>query len=472
MRQVQRGGLGRRGATAVFVAVALAALLGMVALAVDVGMLMKVRADAQRAADAAALAGAQDFMTGSDPQAVKGAALNHALEYASRNYVGWKYVDTSGVIVIDSGARYVGNTPEVYVQVMPDTQKVRVFIRRSTTATWFGHMLGIDFVPITVKAAAQAVNAGTGKCVKPFALPDIWKEGNAAEDWVTTPQNQLPDIGPKGKTNGGGKDTEQWGYDSGSDTYVRYGDGTLTDPSQWTGLGSAFRNSDAFFYDNPSTYQTTGTYYYKDYGRPITIKATDPTTSPSPSYFYPFVMGKDSSNPSAYDGAPAANSGANWYSWNISHCNPVGVNIVDPQVLDTTTADTTKPGNMVQKTAKGLDSLVSQDSLACWFAFDDPAHPGFTTGEVRKRATMGGPCDQPYPNWESSPRVILVPLLDPSQIRPGRIKDMQFNNIAEMFLEDQKKAKDPVVARFLTFAKGSRTGPTNGSLIKILQLVE
>ena len=70
MREECRG-LGRRGATAAFVVVTLAALLGMVALAVDVGMLMKVRSDAQRAADAAALAGAQDFMTGSDPQAVK-----------------------------------------------------------------------------------------------------------------------------------------------------------------------------------------------------------------------------------------------------------------------------------------------------------------------------------------------------------------------------------------------------------------
>ncbi|HYL30302.1 MAG TPA: pilus assembly protein TadG-related protein, partial [Gemmatimonadales bacterium] len=74
---------GERGATAVFVAIALAALLGMVALAVDVGMLMKVRADAQRAADSAALAGAQDFLSG-NPLDVRDSAADHALEYASR----------------------------------------------------------------------------------------------------------------------------------------------------------------------------------------------------------------------------------------------------------------------------------------------------------------------------------------------------------------------------------------------------
>jgi hypothetical protein len=472
MREECRG-LGRRGATAAFVVVSLMALLGMVALAVDVGMLMKVRSDAQRAADAAALAGAQDFLTGSDPQAVKMDALNHALEYASRNYVGWKYVDTSAVIVTDSGAHLVGNSPEAYVQVIPDTQKVRVFIRRAGIATWFGSILHIPYAHVSVKAAAQAVNAGQGKCVKPFALPDIWKESSAAQDWVTTPQNQLPDIGPKGKTNGGGKDTEAWSFDAGSDSYIRVGDPTITDSTKWTGLGSTFRNPDTYFYNNPGTYQNTGTKYYDDYGRPVTIKTTDPNTSPAPGYFYPFVMGIDSSNIGAYAGAPTGGTkGANWYNWNISHCNPIGVSVSDPQVFDTTTADTTKPGNMVQKTTKGIDSLVAQDPLACWASFADPAHPGFTTGEVRKRTTANGPCDQAYPNWENSPRVMLVPLMDPSQIKSGRIKNINFNNLAEMFLEDQQKAKDPVVARFMTFAKGSKTGPTNGSLIKILQLVE
>src|SRR5581483_7405405 len=119
--------LNERGAAAVLVAVALAALLAMAALAVDVGMLLKVRSDAQRAADAAALAGAQEFMTGK-PQ-------------------------------------------EAYVQVIPDSAKVRVFVRRSATPTWFGHLLGLDFVPISVRAAARAAETGSGKCVKPFAIP-------------------------------------------------------------------------------------------------------------------------------------------------------------------------------------------------------------------------------------------------------------------------------------------------------------
>jgi len=179
--------------TAVFVAVALFALLGMAALAVDVGMLMKVRTDAQRAADAAALAGAQEFRDNPDPAAAKYDAALKALEYASRNYAGWKYVDTSAAIFMDSGNNRIANSPEAYVQVLTDEQKVRVFIRPLPTSTFFGGLFRLPYVAITVKAAAQAVEAGSGKCVKPFAIPDIWNDVDNDTD-PANPLNRLPDI--------------------------------------------------------------------------------------------------------------------------------------------------------------------------------------------------------------------------------------------------------------------------------------
>ena len=449
MRQEQRG-LGRRGATAVFVAVALAALLGMVALAVDVGMLMKVRADAQRAADAAALAGAQDFLNGT-PQAEKTNALYHALEYASRNYVGWKYVDTSGVIVTDSGARLVGNTPEAYVQVMPDTQKVRVFIRRSTTATWFGHMLGIDFVPITVKAAAQAVNAGTGKCVKPFAIPDIWNDPNDDINQA----NRLQDLNPQQ----GKKSPETWNWDP-TDNYSRYQDPNQADSTRWTGWGSPFRNG---YHDD-----FTNTLYYNDYGRPMVIKMSNPQTSPSPGFFYPWTMPYDSSNSASYGGM-SPNNGAKWYQWNINHCNPVPVSVGTTVGQDTTYLD--KPGNMIGPTRFGIDSLIAQDPSACWLAMADSLHPGVTSGKVGK--LQGGTCTDTYGDgWQNSPRVMMVPLFDPSQIQSGRTS-LTFNNLALIFLESQDNAHSSVNARFLFFAKSTGPlAPVTGSLIKKLQLVE
>ena len=51
-----------RGATIVLVAIAMTALLSVVALAIDVGMLLNSRSEAQRAADAGAMAGAQSLL--------------------------------------------------------------------------------------------------------------------------------------------------------------------------------------------------------------------------------------------------------------------------------------------------------------------------------------------------------------------------------------------------------------------------
>ncbi len=52
----------RRGVSLVLAAVSLTALCGVGAIAVDLGMLLRARADAQRAAEAGALAGASAFL--------------------------------------------------------------------------------------------------------------------------------------------------------------------------------------------------------------------------------------------------------------------------------------------------------------------------------------------------------------------------------------------------------------------------
>ncbi len=42
---------------------------------------------------------------------------------------------------------------------------------------------------------------------------------------------------------------------------------------------------------------------------------------------------------------------------------------------------------MIGPTNQGIDSLIKQDSLACWREFADPDHIGFMTGEVGMRGT-------------------------------------------------------------------------------------
>ena len=463
MREERRK-LGRRGATAAIVAVSLAALLGMIALAVDLGMLVKERSDAQRAADAGALAGAQEFRDNSDAFAAKGPAALKALEYASRNYVGWEYVDTSAAIFTDSGNTRIANAPQAYVQAIADSQKVRVFVRPRPVSTLFGSLFRIPYVAITVKAAAQAVNAGSGKCVKPFAVPDIWGDADNDTD-PRNPLNRLPDIAGQ---QGGGAKGEEWAFDpSAGDRYSRYQDPNNPNSGQWTGYGSSYRNNSNDWYADDNS--TPHKLYWDDFGRPITIKMSNPQDSPSPGFFYPWTMPYDSSNPGAY-GGQAPNNGANWYKWNISNCNPVSVAIGAPAELDTAYLD--KPGNMIGPTNQGIKALVDDDPLACWYEFPDPAHSGYMTGEVRKRLTAGGPCDQAYSSWESSPRVMMVPLFDPTQIRSGRTS-LSFNNLALLFLEGQDNAHATVYGRFMFFAKSTGPlAPYTGSLIKKLQLVE
>ncbi|MGH7517792.1 MAG: pilus assembly protein TadG-related protein [Gemmatimonadales bacterium] len=445
-----------RGASVAMMAVSLFALLGMVALAVDLGMLLKVRSDAQRAADAAALAGAAEFLDGLAADK-KDEAADSALHYSARNYVGWQYVDTTGAITTDSGARWVINSPESYIQVMPDSEKVRVFIRRAATATWFGNLLGLDFVAVSAKAAAKASYAGAGKCVKPFAIPDIWSDLDNDTDPIN-PGNKLPDIvGTQGDQGG-----EDWRFDGTvGDSYQR---GDPQNPNAGTGYGSGFRNGMDSWYTNDQTLQRR---YWNDYGRPMPIKMSNPMESPSPGYFYPWTMPYDSAHPEAY-GNQDYNAGADWYRWNIANCNPSSVAVLDTVPQDTTYLN--KPGNMIGPTFQGIQDLMNQDSLACWDEVDHPAKGSpYKYGYVKQRLPGSSLCSETYASWENSPRVVMVPLFDPSQIRSGRTS-LEFNNIAVIFLEGQKNPHEPVMARFMYFAKG--TGPGTGTLIKKLQLVE
>jgi hypothetical protein len=125
---------------------------------------------------------------------------------------------------------------------------------------------------------------------------------------------------------------------------------------------------------------------------------------------------------------------------------------------------------MVGPTYQGMDSLIAQDPDACWAPVPggDPNHPGYERGEVGK--LVGGNCG-PYPGWEASPRVITVPLFDPAQIQPGRTS-LRFNNLGVFFIEAQTLRKDPIIAHFLYFAKGTGEPAGGGPLIKKLRLVE
>ncbi len=433
-----------RGATIALVAVSLTAMLGMGALAIDIGMLMKARSDAQRAADAAALAGASAYQ-GAKPLDAVDSAHVRAKRLVGSNYVGGTYIDTLGASYAVNGTRSVTQMNEAVVVVIPDSEKVRVIVRRPAVGTFFGRILGMANVPISAKAAAIAATAGAGKCVKPFAIPDLW---NDVDDDVDMAANRLEDLKP-----GQGQGGERWEYDAG-DQYVPYGSATGTP----TGLGSSWRNCLTCYYKsdkgNPKSL------YWDDYGRPIVLKKSNPQQTISPSFFQPW--------------RPPGSAGGADYRDNIANCNPVEVKLnveysADP-MADTTSYDD-ENGNMIGPTKQGMDDLIAKDSLACWSEAPDPNHVGYLRGSVKLRATRNGPCNVSYPGWESSPRVALVPLFDPSLAGTGNTK-LKFNNLAMIFIEEQENRHAAVTARFLYFAKGTSEDTNAGALVKTLRLVE
>jgi uncharacterized membrane protein len=138
----------RHGAALAIVAISLVVILGMGALAVDMGMLIKQRDDAQRAADAAALAGASAFQDAKPFDAIVPAG-EQARDYMAKNYVGGTYIDTTVTAsYVNGGNRYITEVREGVVVVLPDSQKVRVSVRRQAVGTLFGRVMGFLNIPI------------------------------------------------------------------------------------------------------------------------------------------------------------------------------------------------------------------------------------------------------------------------------------------------------------------------------------
>lgn len=153
------------GAAIALVALAMVALLSGVALAVDVGMMTTARTEAQRVADASALAGAGILAV--DPNN-DGGARAEAIEYALRNSVRG-----TPAVVLDA---------DVVVDL--DESTVAVTLHRSTDRgnaleTFFARIFGVNTVDIRAyaKAIAEPVGPNSGtECLLPIMLPDRWLE--------------------------------------------------------------------------------------------------------------------------------------------------------------------------------------------------------------------------------------------------------------------------------------------------------
>src|SRR5438105_4126219 len=177
----QRPGRKEHGAALVMVAGAMFAVMILAALGIDLGTLYVVRNEAQRAADAAALAGAKMFVTsgfssGAVSQAVvTPLATTQAQAIGAQNWVGGQ-------------AAKIQNTDVTFDFTLPGDPRITVVVQRTTAngnpvPTLFARLWGHGLTDVKAKATAEAYNpAGNpggpplcAACVKPllFANCDV-----------------------------------------------------------------------------------------------------------------------------------------------------------------------------------------------------------------------------------------------------------------------------------------------------------
>ena len=144
-----------RGAILPLTAIALVGLCGFVALAVDVGMLAIARAQAQDAADAAAVAGARS-LNGSTGSNLTGATAN-ATSQATRNTILGTQIGSSEVAVQHGTYHYNYTSQTFYPEFPPGANEnynlSQVTINHTFTTT-FGAVLGMPTMNVTVTSTA------------------------------------------------------------------------------------------------------------------------------------------------------------------------------------------------------------------------------------------------------------------------------------------------------------------------------
>jgi Flp pilus assembly protein TadG len=168
---------GERGQTIVLVAVALVSLLGMAALAIDVTTLYVAKGEMQRAADAAALAGAKAFVD-SGITSLLPADPNYVTRQATANAMALQMINS---ILAENN---VSGAPPVLVAATPDLTRpgnpqITVTLQRTNLPTFFARIWQTSLATVTATAVAEAYNPSNAptnyppiapKCVKPLLV--------------------------------------------------------------------------------------------------------------------------------------------------------------------------------------------------------------------------------------------------------------------------------------------------------------
>jgi hypothetical protein len=247
-----------RGMSFVFVGVGFMAFLAATTLAIDVGMFMTARAQAQTSADSGALAGALAlYFDDYDNRSANGPAVQNALNASRSNDVINRQVDVQpGDVTFPLSPAGLNNRVRVHVY--------RTTARQNALQTLMGRFFGVNTANIDAVATAEASPANAMTCVKPFVIPDKWVEKQ-----------------------------DPGGYDSLTSTF------DMVDNK-----GNPLPNPDVYIPADQPGY--TGYDAERDKGTELMIRAGTGNDI-QPSFYFSFAIGGD--------------TGGEQYRWNIANCN-------------------------------------------------------------------------------------------------------------------------------------------------------
>jgi hypothetical protein len=344
-------------------------------LAIDVGMLMTARNQAQNSADAGALAGATALLYDDyDDRSPDGPAVTSAIAAAKANLVMARSTESGIVDVLPEDVEFLNDELG-----QPNRVKVTVYrnaARGNEIATLIAGFFGVNSAGVTATATAEISPANGMTCVKPFTIPDKWREMNNAP----------------------------WDESDEYDAFTKGGNPQPMTACASPGPGCADVYTPAA--DCPTCAPNPGYTGYNNEasrGTRLTIRAKT-GDGIYVSFYFSLAIGGMSG------------TGGEDYRWNIENCNRTIMHWYEPLFQE--------PGAMAGPTIQGLEALIAKDPGAYW---DSSAANG--RGDVAGSSADG-----------QSPRVFPIPLFDPEYYdagkRNGRMADLRVANWIGFFLEE------------------------------------
>ncbi len=178
-----------RGITIVLVAISLLSLLGMAALAIDVSTLYMAHGEAQRAADAAALAGARMFATSGYTSASSTLAASDICQTSAvPGAAAAANRQAEAVAAQNLIAGQAAAVQSITCNLTAANPQISVTIQRTALPTFFGRIWGGATNSVTATAVAEAYNPSGSAApvqvqgVKPWLIPNCDPTNGGAGD--------------------------------------------------------------------------------------------------------------------------------------------------------------------------------------------------------------------------------------------------------------------------------------------------